>query len=398
MLSAEDVSALTSKGELLKGPASYENGKWRIGGATLPLQDVLVVRFSNELPPTRMDSGVFIRGGSLIAGLLVNLIGDQFEVSSASLGALKLKREDLAGAFFPLPNGDSENLPALAHYSGILAATLGTTGASFTPGRECRIRFVNLDEMTPDKIMRVGSDQILAMTKAKSIETMKRQLVRELEFSVSPLAPSPDDEKLGAEVMVRLKAGDLLRGRLLKFSNEGLKLRTTYLGERTIPHNLLAALFLSGGALNETSAVTWLSSLKPEKETHTPLFDSHFPARFDATVDGGDLRIHGVSLERGLGVHSRSELVYALDGTPRRFVTQYGIDDETNGRGGVLAKVLADGKEVWNSGEVVVKDGAKTVSVDLGSAKKLALVVDFGADGDDSGDHFDWGWAGVMKK
>jgi len=36
--------------------------------------------------------------------------------------------------------------------------------------------------------------------------------------------------------------------------------------------------------------------------------------------------------------------------------------------------------------------------VDLGEAKTLTLEVDYGADNDDSGDHFDWGWAAVVKQ
>jgi hypothetical protein len=396
MLSA-DATVLTVRGEELKGALSWSNGRWSVGGGSLPAGDALVIRFSGDAPALRMDAGVFMRGGSLVAGTLVSLIGDNAEAAGSSLGALKFKREDLAGAFFPLPSGQSENMPALAHYSGILAATLGSFGAELTPGRQCRIRFAGLDEMTPDKVMRIGSEQILAVTKGKSIETVNRQFVRELEFPVAAAAPVPGDDKLGPEVVVRLKAGDLLRGRLIGFAGEGLRLRTSFMGERVIAQNLLAALFPVGGALNE-AGVCWLSSQKPEKSVHTPVFDAQFPARYDATVDGGDMRIHGLPFERGLGVHSRSELVYALDGAPRRFVALCGIDDETNGRGGVLAKVLADGKEVWNSGELTAKDPAKLVNADLGNAKSLTLLVDYGADNDDSGDHFDWGWASVMRK
>ena len=107
--------------------------------------------------------------------------------------------------------------------------------------------------------------------------------------------------------------------------------------------------------------------------------------------------IQGLPIERGIGVHSKSEMVFKLDGAPRRFFTLAGIDAETNGRGGVTARVLADGKEVWKSGEVTAKDAAKIVSVDLGPAKTVTLEVDYGSDGNDSGDHFDWGWAAVIK-
>ena len=47
---------------------------------------------------------------------------------------------------------------------------------------------------------------------------------------------------------------------------------------------------------------------------------------------------------------------------------------------------------------VSARDGAKLVAVDLGPAKTLTLQVDFGSGGDDSGDHFDWGWAAVIAQ
>ena len=398
VFSGENAILLTAKGERLEGPISSAGGSWRIGPTTVAFKDVALLRFSPEPPPSHIDSGIFLRGGTLLTGTLTNLIGDQAEASSSALGNLKLKREDLAGAFFPLPSGQAENMPALTHYSGVLAATLGSYGAPFSPGSVCRVRFAGLDEMLAEKLMRVGSDQILLTSKNKSIETVKRQFVRMVELNAPPAAaPTPDDEKLGPEAVVRLKAGDLLLGRVVKMTDKALTLKLPSLGEKDIPRGLLAVVFLAGGGLENGSGLTWLSSIKPEKSVHTPVFDAVFPARFDATVDGGDMQVLGQPLERGIGVHSKSELVFKLDGKPRKFFTVCGIDAETNGRGGVTARVLADGKEVWKSGEVTAKDAAKMVSVDLGPAKALTLEVDYGADGDDSGDHFDWGWAAVIK-
>src|SRR5579862_335891 len=397
-LSADSISALTAKGERVEGPISNANGNWRIGPNNYAIKDILLIRFAPDPPPARVDSGIFLRGESMLTGTLLTIIGEQAEAASSAFGNLKLKRDDIAGAFFPLPSGQTENMAALAHYSGVLAATLNSYGAPFSPGSLCRVRFAGLDEMLADKLMRVGTDQILLTTKSKSIETVKRQFVRMIELSVPPSpAPPADDEKLGPEVIVRLKAGDLLRGRVVKLSDNALTLKTEFMGERNIPRPLLAALFLAGGTLDNPSGATWLSAIKPAKSIHTPVFDAEFPARADASVDGGDMQVQGVPLERGLGVHSKSELVFALDGAPRRFVTLCGIDAETGGRGGVTARVLADGKEVWKSGEITAKDPAQLVSVDLGAAKTLTLYVDYGSDNDDSGDHFDWGWAAVIR-
>lgn len=394
VFAADDV--LLAKGEKVEAGVSTQQGTYKVGGANVSMKDVLAIRFAPDAPPARMPSGVFIRGGSLIAGTLTSVIGNDAEVNSSALGTLKLKRDDIAGAFSPLPSGQAENMPELARYSALLAATLGTYGASLQPGKRCRVRFAGLDEVHAERVMRVGSEQILLTTKGKGVETINRQFVRLLEMNASDApAASPDETKLGPEVIVRLKAGDLLRGRVVKLDNAALTLHTSFMGDKVIDRSLLAVMFLAG---TENTGVLWLSSQKPARAVHTPLFDSDFPARMDASSDGGDMNIKGLPLERGIGVHSKSELEFALPGTPARFVAVVGIDAETKGRGSVTARVLADGKEVWKSQPITGKDASQLISVDLGNAKSLVLAVDFGPDEDDSGDHFDWGWAAVVNK
>jgi hypothetical protein len=393
---AEDV--LTTKGHRREAHVSVSNGAWKTGDAPASVRDILVVRFSQEAPPARMPAGVFIRGGSLLSGSLSSIIGDVAEVGSNAFGPLKLKRDDIAGAFSPLPPGQAENMPELARYSSLVAATLGTPGALLQPGKRCRVRFAGLDELLAERVMRVGADQILLATKSKGVESVGRQFVRMIEMETPPAAatvPSPEDARLGPEVLVRLKSGDLLRGRVANLDEKSLTLHTSYMGAKQIERGMLAVLFHSGA---EGSGAVWLSAQTPVKALHIPMFDSEFPARMDASVDGGCIRIKDLSCERGIGVHSRSDLEFSLPGTPQRFISVCGIDAETRGRGCVVARVLADGKELWKSPPLTGKDAAVTVALDLPPAKTLLLLVDFGPDDDDTGDHFDWGWAALAPK
>lgn len=389
---AEDV--LLTKGERLDGAVSGGGGSWQVAANKYRAAEVLLVRFSQEAPPARVPAGVFIRGGSMLTGTLVSIIGDTAEISSTALGNLKIKRDDITGAFSPLASGQTENMPEVARYSSLLAATLGTHGSILQPGQRCRVRFAGLDEINAERLMRVGSEQILLSSKNKAVETISRQFVRLLEINAPPApAASPEDLKLGPEVIVRLKGGDLIRGRVTKLDDKGLTLHTVFMGDKVLDRGTLAVLFLAGGT---DSGVTWLSSQKPAKSVHTPLFDSEFPAKLDSTIDGNDMNIKGFVCERGIGVHSRSELEFTLSGAPQRFIAVCGMDAETRGRGQVSARVSADGKEVWKEDTIASKDGPKIVAADLGPAKSVTLFVDFGPDEDDSGDHFDWGWAAVV--
>jgi len=385
--------ALLIKGQRVDGGTiTGGRGTWNISGGAVPADEVLMIRFSPEPPPSRMNSGVFIRGGSMLAGSLAGIVGDNADVSSSALGPLKLKRDDIAGAFSPLPSGQQENMPELARYCRILAATLGSDGSSLKPGKRVRVRFAGLDEVEGERVMRLGGEQILLSTKNKAVETINRQFVRLIELKV-PDAPAAADASAGPEFIVRLKSGDLLRGRVIKLDDKSLTLQTTFMGEKSLERGMLAALFLAGG---EGTKLNWLSAMSPAKAAHTPVFDAEFPHRMDCSVDGNDMILAGQPCERGIGVHSRSELQFTLPGTPARFITVCGIDAETRGRGSVIAKVLADGKELWKSKTVTGKDAPEIVSLDLGSAKTLTLQVDY-ADDDDSGDHFDWGWAAISK-
>jgi len=388
---ADDVVLV--KGERVSGDVTGGIGNWSIGGTTYKATDVLCIRFAPDPAPDHIPAGVFIRGGSLLTGTLTSSKGENAEITSNVFGDLKIKRDEVAAAFFPPPADQAENMPELSRYASLQAAALGSPGALLKPGQQTRLRSTGGDEMIADKIMRVDMENVTFRKPDGESPSIKRSTVRLMEMQLAPPpAPTPDEERSGPETIVRLKSGDIVRGRVLKLSDKGLTIRTAFMGEKTLDRSTLSALFLAGSA-----NMTWLSSQTPAKAVFTPLFDSDFPARMDASVDGGNLLVGGLLCERGIGVHSKSMLEFALSGAPSRFVAVVGIDAETHGRGEVSARVLADGKEVWSAPSITAKDAPKIVSVDLATAKVLTLEVDYGPDNDDSADHLDWGWAAVVR-
>ena len=121
-----------------------------------------------------------------------------------------------------------------------------------------------------------------------------------------------------------------------------------------------------------------------------------WPYRADRNVTGGLLRCGGRLYLKGLGMHSQSQLTYALDPSYRRFEAELGIDDSTSGGGSVQFRVLLDGREKFAS--KTVRGGAPpaTVSVDLSGAKTLELLIDY-ADRGDVLDRADWLNARLVK-
>src|SRR5262249_38993019 len=129
---------------------------------------------------------------------------------------------------------------------------------------------------------------------------------------------------------------------------------TTLFGARVeIPLDQLLALdILQGKAV-------YLSDLKPKAYRHTPFLNVSWPYVVDGSVAGRDMRLAGSTYDRGLGMHSQSEITYALPGAYRRFEALVGLDEETGRQGSVRVKVLVDGKPRdfgWDK-ELTARDG-----------------------------------------
>jgi hypothetical protein len=115
-------------------------------------------------------------------------------------------------------------------------------------------------------------------------------------------------------------------------------------------------------------------------------------------ADGVMMKIADVAYAKGIGTHSASKLTWALGGQYKQFVSDVGVDDETNdaAMGSVVFRVVVDGVEVYNSDVVTYQDMAKQVNVDVTGKNTLELFVDDANDGN-AFDHADWANARLRK-
>ncbi len=110
------------------------------------------------------------------------------------------------------------------------------------------------------------------------------------------------------------------------------------------------------------------------------------------SVDSNPLILNGVTYPHGLGTHAASRLLVSLQGSATKFEAMAGVDDEKKGHGSVRFQVFVDGKKTLETPVLHGGDAPVPVSVDLTGAKRIALVVTDGDDGNDS-DHADWAGA-----
>ena len=90
---------------------------------------------------------------------------------------------------------------------------------------------------------------------------------------------------------------------------------------------------------------------------------------------GLPLQIQEKSYSKGLGSHANSTFVLDLGGAYSLFESEVGIQKQENAKCSVVFKVLADGKEIFNSSTMTESTPAKPVNVSVAGAQELSLVV-----------------------
>jgi hypothetical protein len=191
----------------------------------------------------------------------------------------------------------------------------------------------------------------------------------------------------GAACIVNDTNGSSIGAESLVFAGDRLTLRT--------PSGVEIALPLSRIATVEFPA-QYLSHFKPEVVAFTPhvkpaaalaaLVEKYYRPRFDESLQGGPLRLGDREYSHGLALHSRTELSFLLPEPFGKFTALAGIDDRVRPAGNVRLVIRADDRVVFDR---ILTGGEEPVpiSVDVSGAARLRILVDFGDDGAETGDH-----------
>ncbi len=145
-----------------------------------------------------------------------------------------------------------------------------------------------------------------------------------------------------------------------------------------IPAGVLRRIDCSGGK------VRFLDEMKPVFHKFAsvlpdPLYEEVFHYRVNQTMDGEPLRLGGRTWDRGLWLHSRTELRYDLGGDFSRFEAVVGIDDKIPRKDRTKARltIRADERVVFDR-DIWVTDPPRTLTCDISGARMLEILVDFG--------------------
>jgi hypothetical protein len=194
-----------------------------------------------------------------------------------------------------------------------------------------------------------------------------------------------------ARQVVRMNSGDVLSGAWQSFTDDKVAVETPWKEVVSIPVSNIAEISTRNGNLVQ------LSELEPVNVEQTPYFGRLIGYRADQSLDGGPLKLKGETYVRGLAVHSRCVLTYALDGEFAKFKTTVGFDDAAGTIGCVTCRVVGDGKDLFAKTDMKSADGLQTLDLPVAGVKELVLDVDFGSD-EDAGDRIIWGEPRLFRK
>lgn len=368
----QDMEGRTFGGPLLKLDATTI----RLGGPVprdVPLRDVVRIMWpANKLQAQTADSVVVLSNGDQI-GLQLDQANEEtlsgHWTRFSGWSGLRLPLESVRGIIVSPPRDQESrsrlwdrldsyqtrnDLLLLLNGDSLAGQWLGFKEGNFqwktTVGsRQVEINAVQGLFVNPDLINRPAENETI------------RTLVCRLTDGSSVTLKDP-----------RFPAGGKLTGTLV--AGPKLELSLSSINE---------AFFLGGRA-------TYLSDLRPESYRFTPFLTQEWPLRKDRSVLGAPLRLRGVEYSKGLGMHSRSEVTYRLDGRYQKFHSTIGVDDETRGKGSVIFEVTVDGKSAYKSPVLTGTSQAVSIPpVSVSGARTLTLTVDYATQGDIQ-DHANW--------
>ena len=140
----------------------------------------------------------------------------------------------------------------------------------------------------------------------------------------------------------------------------------------------------------------WLSDRHPVSYEQVPMLGPGWEYFAGRNVRGGPLLVAGQPYERGIGVHSRSNLVFELNGEYREFVTSFGIDDDSGPMADVKVVILVDGQRRFEKDHIRRGNLFGPIRLDVTRAGRIELIVDYGDNGDIQ-DRFDWVEPGLIR-
>jgi hypothetical protein len=219
-------------------------------------------------------------------------------------------------------------------------------------------------------------------------EGQSREIAYERIYAVVLAQLGPAHDATG-ECSVATTDGSTITGRVAGLADGKLAVTLAEGAQLSIPWDAVRNISIKSDRL------VYLSDSKPLDAQTRPVVTLPRPWQADKGVMGSALKLGGQTFDKGLGVMSRTELVFAQPGGFDALAATIGIDASAEGRGNCEFVVLVDGREAFRA-TMTGKTPPKEIRVSTAGANRVSLIVEPGGDLD-LADHADWCDARFLK-
>jgi len=360
-----------------------ENGT----AATFPLTDVMGLEF----PATKVASGeqpqsLILTDGSRVAGTSVARTAKQLTMESLSLGTLTFDSISVQAVRLqpdnPVHRGQWNTfLKRESDKDLLIVAKRDGSGLDFLAGVVSSVSAEKVEFLLDKETVPVPAARVYGVVFARSAAGNAR-----------PAA-------LKSAVGIMTAHGDFLAAKSVTLEGDTLQVETGWGQSLTAAVDQVRNIDLSGGR------VQFLSDLEPVEERFSGVDPEGsllaglvsleqqsllFGPRRDTTMERQSrIRLRGREYAKGLCLHSRTEISWALDRQFSSLDCIVGIDDEVafNGDHAVALKIMGDGNVLFEK-LIATTDEPLSLRVPLEGISTLAILVDFG-DGNSTCDWLD---------
>ncbi|MCC9605334.1 NPCBM/NEW2 domain-containing protein [Blastopirellula sp. JC732] len=333
-----------------------------------------IVRYGAPAPLVKTPLIVLASGGRIVLQDILLSRRQLVGYPTRTFDEVKLPLRMIRGIALRLPLDDvkrQELLDRIENYNGIDDQLLLENG-----------------DVISGLVAAIKSETIQLETESSSLE-VDRTRVAAILFAPG-LTPTSKDS---FDAWIGLRDGSLLPVRKIKFADDEM---TAEIGRDVTLVSVPGASLLRDIVYAEphSSDVIYVSDLPKLQDKQVSFLTTGWSFQRDRNVLGAELSADGQLYRKGLGVHSTSRLAAPIPKGFKRFAAEIAVDGSSGSEGSVNFRVyLAGADGVWKpayQGEII-RGGmpAEPISVPLGEAAAIALVVDF-ADRGDVKDRADW--------
>ncbi len=160
------------------------------------------------------------------------------------------------------------------------------------------------------------------------------------------------------------------KGRSFSWTINSVEFRDPAGKDRKAGADTVAAIEVVGGQ------VVHLTELDPTTDEQTTFMGTHWTTQVNHNVLGDPLKVGGGVYKRGIGVHTRSDLTYTLDGSFETLKLRVGMDDSAAPQGMADVSVVLDGKVLWESKGLKSGELKEELALPIKGGKRLELKAE----------------------